>query len=217
MLLRRLSGGQTAAARRMTEDWGGLVAAVPGASLLLSARRGAALPAASRPLAVPSSRRVLGTAPALTQFPLSPRAKPTDVTQRSPGPPPPPPPPPPAVKGATAAAPDAFTAAVPQSRRARQRPTGSVLDAATPLKVSPQSGATAHVWQTPTAGWPRMGLIKRGCGVPSRWQRMSSGGSSGRPLEGPTVFRAPQPTPLRSGDAPWVKHLQIHTNNEAHT
>lgn len=156
MLLRRLPGGQTAAARRMTEDWGGLVAAVPGASLLLSAQRGAALPAASRPLAVPSSRRVLGTAPALTQFPLSPGAKPTDVTQRSPGPPPPPP----AVKGATAAAPAAFTAAVPQLRRAGQTHTGSVLGAATPLKVSAQSGATAHLWQTPTAGWLRIGLIK---------------------------------------------------------
>lgn len=62
LLLRRLSGGQAAAAGRMTEDWGGLAAAVPGASLLRSAQRGAALPAASRPLAVPSSRRVLGTA-----------------------------------------------------------------------------------------------------------------------------------------------------------
>lgn len=42
LLLRRLSGGQAAAAGRMTEDWGGLVAAVPGASLLRSARLSAA-------------------------------------------------------------------------------------------------------------------------------------------------------------------------------
>lgn len=206
MLLRRLSGGQAAAARRMTEDWGGLVAAVPGASLLRSARRGAALPAASRPLAVPSSRRVLGTAPALTQFPLSPGAKPTDVTQRSPGPPPPPPPPPPAVKGATAAALDAFSPAVPQLQRARQTHTGSVLGAAIPLKVSPQSGATACPWQTPRAGWPRMGMIKRGCWVPRRRQLMSSRGPSGRPrsphsVQGSSAY-APQEWGCPLGETP---------------
>lgn len=82
------------------------MAAVPGASLLRSARLGSArrgaacrLPPARRPLQPACARH----SPALTQFPLSPGAKPTDVTQRSPGPPPPPsPPPPPAVKGATA-------------------------------------------------------------------------------------------------------------------
>lgn len=63
LLLRRLSGGQAAAEGRMTEDWGGLAAAVPG-SVPPFARLGAArrcLPP-PRPLAVPSSRRVLGTA-----------------------------------------------------------------------------------------------------------------------------------------------------------
>ncbi|XP_036257068.1 basic proline-rich protein-like [Molothrus ater] len=124
------------------EDDGGLGRAGGGRARrvppsLGSARRGAAcrLPPARRPLQPACARH----SPALTQFPLSPGAKPTDVTQRSPGPPPPPPPPPPAVKGATAAAPDAFPAAVPQLRQAGQVHTGSVLGAATPLKVSPQN------------------------------------------------------------------------------
>lgn len=86
------------------EDDGGLGRAGGGRARrvppsLGSARRGAAcrLPPARRPLQPACARH----SPALTQFPLSPGAKPTDVTQRSPDPPPPPARPP-AVKGATA-------------------------------------------------------------------------------------------------------------------
>lgn len=96
LLLRRLSGGPAAAEGRMTEDWGGLAAAVAPAAVPPSAQleRGEArrcLPP-PRPLRRPLQPACARRSPALTQFPLSPGAKPTDVTQHSPSPPPPPPP-----------------------------------------------------------------------------------------------------------------------------
>lgn len=179
------------------------MAAVPGASLLRSARLSAArrcaacrLPPARRPLQPACARH----SPALTQFPLSPGAKPTDVTQRSPGPPPPPLPPP-AVKGATARR----RSHRPSARRPPQRLRGGGQAPHTlgvgfrgrfpsaVARLSPQPGAAGgweklampHPWHhTGVGGSPNMGPL-----LPCRGHRPSAALGEPHP-------RAPGPTAM---------------------